>query len=164
MWNMYNRMKPPYFSLISFGSGFGSGFESGFENVYFGSGSDPDPAKSFVSLRIRIRIRNTGWSWFIRSWPGFRLLSEFGSWSKSRFFITKNCKILQFQKNSSFFIHRPLLWAFSYLRSLKPPKKNIQHLKLSNFFTFFCFCSSFLPSWIQIQSGYGSETWWSFLP
>ncbi len=69
-------MKPPYFSLnirllflIYFGSGFESGVESGSEirirnrirNVYFGSGSDPDPAKSFGSLRIRIRfrIRNT---------------------------------------------------------------------------------------------------------
>ncbi len=73
---MYNLMKPPYFSLnirLLFsdlsGSGFESGFESGSEirirnrirNVYFGSGSDPDPAKSFGSLRIRfrIRIRNT---------------------------------------------------------------------------------------------------------
>ena len=32
-------------------------------NIYFGSGSDPDPAKSFGSFRIRfrfrIRIRNT---------------------------------------------------------------------------------------------------------
>jgi hypothetical protein len=27
------------------------------QNVYFGSGSDPDPAKSFGSLRIRIRFR-----------------------------------------------------------------------------------------------------------
>ena len=69
-------MKPLYFSLniklfflINFGSGLESGFESGSEirirnrirNVYFGSGSDPDPAKSFGSLRIRIRfrIRNT---------------------------------------------------------------------------------------------------------
>jgi hypothetical protein len=31
-------------------------------NVYFGSGSDPDPAKSFGSLRIR--IRNTAWAFF----------------------------------------------------------------------------------------------------
>jgi hypothetical protein len=29
-------------------------------NVYFGSESDPDPAKSFGSFRIRFRIRNTG--------------------------------------------------------------------------------------------------------
>ncbi len=70
---MYNRMKPPYFSLnirllflIYFGTGFGSGFESGFESG-LESGSEmfisvPDPAKSFGSLRIRIRfrIRNTG--------------------------------------------------------------------------------------------------------
>jgi hypothetical protein len=28
-------------------------------NVYIGSGSDPDPAKSFGSFRIRFRIRNT---------------------------------------------------------------------------------------------------------
>ncbi len=33
------------------------------QNVYFGSGSDPDPANSFGSLRIRfrIRIRNAAW-------------------------------------------------------------------------------------------------------
>jgi hypothetical protein len=59
-------MKPPYFRLnirLLFLIYFGSGFESGSEirirnrirNVYFGSGSDPDPAKSFGSLRIRIR-------------------------------------------------------------------------------------------------------------
>ncbi len=64
-------MKPPYFSLnirLFFLINFGSGFESGSEirirnriqNVYFGSGPDPDPAKSFGSLRIR--IRNTDFS------------------------------------------------------------------------------------------------------
>ncbi len=47
------------FFLIHFGSGFESGSEirirNRIQNVYFGSGSDPDPAKSFGSLRIRIR-------------------------------------------------------------------------------------------------------------
>jgi hypothetical protein len=44
MWNMYNRMKLPYFGLnVSLGSGFG--------DVYFGSGSVLDPAKSFGSPR-----------------------------------------------------------------------------------------------------------------
>jgi hypothetical protein len=54
------------FFLIYFESEFESGSEirirNRIRNVYFGSGSDPDPAKSFGSLRIRIRfrIRNTG--------------------------------------------------------------------------------------------------------
>jgi hypothetical protein len=48
-----------------FGSSLGSGFRIRIRirirtrNVYFGSGSDPDRAKSFGSLRVRIRIRNT---------------------------------------------------------------------------------------------------------
>ncbi len=69
---MYNRMKPPYFSLnirLLFSDLFRIRFRIWIRiririwirNVYFGSGSDPDPAKSFGSLRIRIRfrIRNT---------------------------------------------------------------------------------------------------------
>ncbi len=56
MWNMYNRMKPPYFSL-NIGLLFSYFFRirNRTRNIYFGSGSDPDPAKSFGSLRIRIR-------------------------------------------------------------------------------------------------------------
>jgi len=82
---MYNRMKPPYYSLI-IGLLFSYLFRirirvriririririrNRIRNVYFGSGSDPDPAKSFGSLRIRIRfrIRNTDYNneiWFI---------------------------------------------------------------------------------------------------
>ena len=50
MWNMYNRMKLPYFGLnvrLLFTDFFGSGFESG-----FGSGS-----KTFIPVPDRIRIR-----------------------------------------------------------------------------------------------------------
>ncbi len=39
----------------------------------------------------------------------------------------------------------------SYRRSLQPSKENIQHFKTWKFFTFFCFCGSFLPSWIRIR-------------
>ncbi len=69
---MYNLMKPPYFSLnirllfsdlfrIRFGIRIRIRIRNRIRNVYFGSGSDPDPAKSFGSLRFRIRfrIRNT---------------------------------------------------------------------------------------------------------
>ncbi len=34
---------------------------------------------------------------------------------------------------------------------LQPLKKNIQHIETWNFFTFFCFFGSFLPSWIRLQ-------------
>jgi len=58
MWNMYNRRKPPYFSLnirLLFSDLFRIRIRIRIRNVYFGSGSDPDPAKSFGSFRIRIR-------------------------------------------------------------------------------------------------------------
>jgi hypothetical protein len=59
---MYNRMKLPFFGL-NVRLLFTDLFWIRIQNVYFGSGSDPDPAKSFGSFRIRfrfrIRIRNT---------------------------------------------------------------------------------------------------------
>ncbi len=39
----------------------------------------------------------------------------------------------------------------SYRRSLQPSKKNIQHFKTWNLFTFFYLCRSFLTSWIRIH-------------
>jgi hypothetical protein len=54
---MYNRMKLPYFGL-HVKLLFTDLFRIRIQNVYIGSGSDPDPAKSFGSFRIR--IRNTG--------------------------------------------------------------------------------------------------------
>ncbi len=39
----------------------------------------------------------------------------------------------------------------SYRRSLQLSKENIQQFKTWNFFTFFFFCGSFLPSWIRIR-------------
>ncbi len=50
-------------------------------NVYFGPGSDPDPAKSFGSLRIR--IRNTGMSYVLRVQKIIKIQS----------FVTSNNKI-----------------------------------------------------------------------
>jgi hypothetical protein len=55
---MYNRMKLPFFGL-NVRLLFTDLFWIRIQNVYFGSGSDPDPAKSFGSFRIRFRIRNT---------------------------------------------------------------------------------------------------------
>ncbi len=48
-WNMYNRMKPPYFLPE---------YKAPFFWFISDLGSDPDPAKSFGSLRIRIRFRS----------------------------------------------------------------------------------------------------------
>ncbi len=51
---MYNRMKPPYFSLnigLLFSYLFRIRIRIRIRIVYFGSGSDPDPAKSFGFLR-----------------------------------------------------------------------------------------------------------------
>ncbi len=64
----YNCLKLPFFGLkirLLFTALFW------IRNVYFGSGSDPDPVKSFGSLRIRfrIRIRNTACKQFLpTSW------------------------------------------------------------------------------------------------
>jgi len=70
---MYNRMKLPYFGLnvrlllkdlfririrIQSRIRIRIRIQIRIQNVYFGSGSDPNPAKSFGSFRIR--IRNTG--------------------------------------------------------------------------------------------------------
>ncbi len=60
MWNMYNHMKPPYFSLkirLLFTDFFRIRIliRIRIRNVYFGSGSDPDPAKIFGSIQFRIR-------------------------------------------------------------------------------------------------------------
>ncbi len=66
MWNMYNHVKPAYFSLkimLLFTDFFRIQFwiriRIRSRNIYFGSESDPDPAKSFGSFRIRFRIHNT---------------------------------------------------------------------------------------------------------
>ncbi len=55
----------------------------------------------------------------------------------------------------------------SYRKSRQPSKENIQYLKTWHFLIFFCFCGSFLsswiririhwPDWIQIQLGSGSR-------
>ncbi len=37
------------------------------------------------------------------------------------------------------------------VQSTQPPKENIQHFKTWNFFIFFYFCGSVLPSWIRIR-------------
>jgi hypothetical protein len=58
----YNHKKPPYFSLkiwLLFTDLFQIQFRIRIRNVYFGSESDPDPAKSFGSFQIRFRISNT---------------------------------------------------------------------------------------------------------
>ncbi len=39
----------------------------------------------------------------------------------------------------------------SYKTSLQPSKENIHHFKSWNFFTFFYFYGSFLPSWIRMR-------------
>ena len=88
MWNMYNRMKLPYFGLnvrLLFTDLFRIRIRIRFRirnririrNVYFGSGSDLDLAKSFGSFRIR--IRNTArkdWSLksmaYKRTWPNVK--------------------------------------------------------------------------------------------
>jgi hypothetical protein len=70
-------------------------------------------------------------------------------WPKTRkkcrkhlyFFKSKNCNLLILGLHKG----RP-----SYRRILQPSKENIHHFKTLNFFTFFYFCGSFLPSWIQI--------------
>ncbi len=61
MWNMYNHMELSYFGLIIrflftdfFRIQFRIRIWIQIRNVYFNSGSVPDPAKSFGSFRIRI--------------------------------------------------------------------------------------------------------------
>ncbi len=71
MWNMYNRLKLPYFGLnarLLFTDLFRIRIQIRIQNVYFGFGSDP--AKSFGSIRIRntasVYHNTDGWMLVVR--------------------------------------------------------------------------------------------------
>jgi hypothetical protein len=90
-------------------------------------------------MGIRIRIQHFFWLWiWIQGFDAPK--SEIcHSWEKN--FFDKKLQFL------SLGLYKGRL---SYRRSLQPSKENIQRFKTWNFFTFFYFCGSFLPSWIRI--------------
>ncbi len=91
---------------------------------------------------VRIRIQHFG----LNTYPNPRFCwlknEKTYSWKFFGYFLIKNCY------NLSLGLHKGRQ---NYRRSLQLSKENTQHFKTWNFFTFFYFYGSFLPSWIRIR-------------
>ncbi len=93
---------------------------------------------------MRIWIQHFRQCWYGSGWFWWPKIKEINSWKFGiKFFYIKNCSLpfwsLGLRKGCT-----------RYRRSFQPSKANIQHFKTCKFFTFFYFCGSFLPLWIQL--------------
>ncbi len=152
------------FGMVYFGSAYNSGSPTpGHSGSSSGSGPITRPDKEIIDMKavfririhlIRIRIQHFRPNADPDPDP-IRIRIQSGS----RVLMTKSWKKVTAEKKFNFFLSKTTIYLSlglhkgrpSYRRSLQLSKENIQHFKTCNFWIFFYFCGSFLPSWIRIQ-------------
>ncbi len=148
---------------------------------------DPDP-QHCICRRLSFDGQGCGsvfiWygSWSsILGWIPIRIWIQSGS----RNLITKNWKKFTYKNKNKFFLSKTTIDLYRYLNlqkgqpnySFSSQKENIKHYKTWNFFNFFFFSGSFLPSWNRIwygstdltESGFNTDPdpqpwWWGRVP